>query len=87
MPSTLCGVRNIFKILGCHRRDDITQKSIGKAKLLLQKGAHQEVWEVCIWGRSPKGFYLMPCCPSPAPGLGRFQAHSLCGWLIRKGPG
>jgi hypothetical protein len=28
----------------------------------------------------------MPYCPSSAPGLGRF-AHSLCGWLIGKGPG
>jgi hypothetical protein len=27
--------------------------------------------------------YLMPCCPSPAPGLGRFWAQNLCGWLIR----
>jgi hypothetical protein len=25
-------VKNIFKVLGCHERDDTTQKSIGKAK-------------------------------------------------------
>jgi hypothetical protein len=36
------------------------------------------------WVESPQRFYLTPCCPSPAPGLGRFWAHSLWGWLNRK---
>jgi hypothetical protein len=31
-------VRNIFKILECHERDDTTQKSIGKAKLTSAEG-------------------------------------------------
>jgi hypothetical protein len=75
-------VRNIFKILGCHERYDTTQKSIGQAKLSSAEGAHQKVW-----AGSPQGFYLTPCCSAPAPGLGRFWAHSLHGWLIRKGPG
>jgi hypothetical protein len=39
------------------------------------------------WVGGLQEFYLMPCCPSPAPGLGRFWAYSLCGWLIGMGPG
>jgi hypothetical protein len=31
-------VRNTFKILGCHKRDDTTQKSIGKAKFISAEG-------------------------------------------------
>jgi hypothetical protein len=43
-------VRNSFKILGYHERDDTTQKSTGKAKFTLQKGTHQEVWEASTLG-------------------------------------
>jgi hypothetical protein len=31
-------VRNIFKILGCHKRDNTTHKSLGKAKLTSAEG-------------------------------------------------
>jgi hypothetical protein len=31
-------VRNEFRILGCHERDDTTQKSIGKAKFTPAEG-------------------------------------------------
>jgi hypothetical protein len=32
-------VRNIFKILGCHKRDDTTQKSTGKTKFTSAEGS------------------------------------------------
>jgi hypothetical protein len=38
LGSILSMVRNIFKILGCHEREDTTQKSIGKAKFTSAKG-------------------------------------------------
>jgi hypothetical protein len=30
--------KNIFTILGCHKRDDTTQKSVGKAKFTSAEG-------------------------------------------------
>jgi hypothetical protein len=48
-------VRNSFKILGYHERDDTTQKSTGKAKFTSEKGAHQKVWEACTLGRKSAG--------------------------------
>jgi hypothetical protein len=38
-------------------------------------------------GRKSAGFYSDAMLSLSCPGLGRFWAHGLCGWLIRKGPG
>jgi hypothetical protein len=60
-------VRNIFKILGCHGRDDASQKSIGKAKLTSAKGHTSErlgskyIGQEVLWG-----FISKQCCPSPS---------------------
>jgi hypothetical protein len=79
------GVRNIFKILGCHERNDTTQKSIGKAKFTSTEGCIPESLgskhtgqQVC-WGFISNAMLSLPC-----PWMGRFWVHSLHGWLIRK---
>jgi hypothetical protein len=72
-------VRNIFKMLECHERDDTTQKSAGQAKFTSEKGAHQKPGRHAHWAGSPQGFYLMPCCPSPAPRLQILGSQST--WL------
>jgi hypothetical protein len=45
-------VRNKSRILGCHKKDDTTQESIGKAKFTFAKGyAPGRVWETSTLGR------------------------------------
>jgi hypothetical protein len=76
-------VRNIFKILGCHKRETTQFRSQQARKnVLLQKDAPQAKSKHT--GREVHlGFVLTQCCPSP--GLGRFRVHSLRGWLIGQG--
>jgi hypothetical protein len=80
-------VRNIFKILGCHKTDDTTQKSTGKTKFTSAEGCTPGILGGTHPGREDCRGFIRRHAPSPAPGSGRFWAHSLHGWLIRKGPG
>jgi hypothetical protein len=51
-------VRNIFKILGCHERDNTAQKSLGKAKFTSAEGRIPESGKQAHQAGSPLGFYL-----------------------------
>jgi hypothetical protein len=75
------GVRNIFKLLGCHERDDTIQKSTGKSTFTFAEGCIQ-----IVSTPSRKSTWVLPlmqCCPSPE--LARFWVYSLCEWLVLKG--
>jgi hypothetical protein len=81
-------VRNIFKILECHERDDTTPKSIGQAKFTSAEGYTPESLESKHTGREfHRAFISNAMLSLPCPWIGRFGAHNLCSWLIRKGPG
>jgi hypothetical protein len=76
-------VRNIFSILGYHKRHNTTQKSRGKANFTSAGGCTPESLKASTWAGSPQKFYLM----TYRPWIGQFGAHSLHGWLNKKGSG
>jgi hypothetical protein len=53
-------VRNSFKLLGCHERDDTTQKSVGKTKFTSAEwcASDKESGKQAHLVGSPLGFYL-----------------------------
>jgi hypothetical protein len=55
----LAYVRNEFGILGCHKRDDTTQNSLGKAKFISADGCatDKESGKKAHWAGSLLRFY------------------------------